>query len=156
VFADIHVNPWVAVPFMNYVLRSAGREPTGKWLSFRELRDGADRYPLFRKRCEEAMKRVADVYTDLFDDVVHLFGGSQVAPQFQSDISVTLHPLPRVPIMICYWMPDEGLKSSLNVFFDETANENLDIGSLFSLGAGLTQMFEKLAMRHGFSKVESG
>ena len=53
--------------------------------------------------------------------------------------------------MICYWTPEDGLQSSLNLYFDKTADENLDIGSVFTLGAGLTQMFAKLALRHGFS-----
>lgn len=151
--ADIHINPWVAGPFLNYVLYTKGVPETGKWLSFRDLEDGRERYPLFEKRCEQAMKRVADTYTELFDDVVHLFGGQKVAEEFQSDISVVLRPLPKVPIMICYWLPDEGIHSSLNLFFDETANENLDIGSLFSLGAGIAQMFEKLSLRHGFASA---
>jgi hypothetical protein len=149
-YSDIHVNPWVAAPFFDYVLNGAGVDPTGQWVSFRELKNGKDRYPLFQKRCEEAMKQIADVYTDLFDDVVHLFSGRQVERQFRSDISVELAPLPKVPLMICYWRPDEGLASSLNIFFDVTADRNLDIGSTFSLGAGLTQMFTKLAIRHGF------
>jgi len=152
-FSDIHVNTWVAAPFFDYVLNGWGLAPSGQWVSFRELKDGKDRYPLFQKRCEEAMQRVADTYTDLFDDIVHLFSGRQVARQFRSDVSVVLHPLPKVPVMICYWRPDEGIGSSLNIFFDETADRNLDIGSIFSLGAGLAQMFEKLALRHGFSEV---
>jgi uncharacterized protein DUF3786/putative Fe-S cluster protein len=152
-YSDIHINPWVAAPFFDYVLNGQGVAPTGQWSSFRELKNGKDRYPLFQKRCEEAMKQVADTYTDLFDDVVHLFSGRQVERQFQSDISVVLHPLPKVPIMICYWRPDDGLGASLNIFFDETADRNLDIGSIFSLGAGLTQMFERLALRHGFPEI---
>ena len=150
-FSDIHVNPWVAAPFFDYILNGQGLAPTGQWVSFRELKDGKDRYPLFQKRCEEAMQRVADIYTDLFDDIVHLFSGRQVARQFRSDISVVLHPLPKVPVMICYWRPDEGIGSSLNIFFDATADRNLDIGSIFSLGAGMTLMFQKLALRHGFA-----
>ncbi len=148
--SDIHVNPWVAAPFFDYVLNSHGISPTGQWVSFRELKNGKDRYPLFQKRCEEAMKQVADTHTDLFDDVVHMFSGRQVQRQFQSDISVVLYPLPKVPVMICYWRPDEGIDSSLNIFFDETVDRNLDIGSVFSIGAGLAQMFQKLALRHGF------
>lgn len=150
-FSDIHVNPWVAAPFFDYVLNGEGADPTGQWVSFRELKAGQDRYPLFQKRCEQAMQQIADVYTDLFEDVVHLFAGRQVPRQFASDISVELAPLPKVPLMICYWRPDEGLGSSLNIFFDATADRNLDIGSVFSLGAGLTQMFTKLAQRHGFT-----
>jgi hypothetical protein len=149
--ADIHINPWVAVPFLCYVLYGRGLVPTGRWVSFRELKEGRARYALFQKRGEEAMKRVADVYTDLFEDMVHLFGGRQVEPQFAADISVVLHPLPRVPVMVCYWSAGEGMDSTFNLFFDETADANLDIGSLFSLGAGLAQMFTRIARRHGFS-----
>jgi hypothetical protein len=151
-YADIHVNPWVAIPFLTYILYGKGQSPSGRWVSFRELKDGRERYPLFHKRCEEPLKQVADAYTPLFDDMVHLFGGKQVERQFASDISVVLHPLPRVPIMVCYWLPAEGMQSSLNVFFDDTADANLDIGSVFSLGAGLAQMFTKISLRHGFSK----
>ncbi len=152
-FADIHVNPWVALPFLYYLLHGEGVSPSGNWVSFRELKEGAERYPLFQKRCEEAMKRVADIYTDLFDDLVHIFSGRQVAEQFAADISVVLDPLPKVPIMICYWRAEDGLASTLNVFFDDTADRNLDNGALFSLGAGLAAMFEKLALRHGFADL---
>jgi hypothetical protein len=148
--AEIHINPWVAVPLLQYVIRAAGKAPSGSWLSFRELKGGKERYPLFEKRCEEAMKQVADAHTEFFDDVVHMFSGRQVPEQFESDVSVVLHPLPKVPVMICYWKPEDGLDSSLHLFFDACTNENLDIGSTFTLGAGLSQMFGKLALRHGF------
>jgi hypothetical protein len=154
-YADIHINAWVAVPFYDYVLNGKGLKPSGRWVSFRELKDGKERYPLFQKRCEAPMKKVADTYTDLFDDLVHIFSGRQVEEQFESDISMVLHPLPRIPLMICYWRPEDGLESSLNLFFDKVADDNLDIGSIFSLGAGLAQMFEKLALRHGFPEAES-
>ncbi|MDD5206036.1 MAG: DUF3786 domain-containing protein, partial [Desulfobacterales bacterium] len=149
--AEIHVNPWVAVPFLVHVLHGEGLPPSGRWVTFRDLKGGRERYPLFQKRCEEPMKLVADTHTDLFDHIVHIFSGKQVEKQFESDISVVLHPLPKVPIMICYWLPEDGLESSLHVFFDDTADRNLDIGSVFSLGAGLAQMFTKIAQRHGFA-----
>lgn len=156
IYTQIHINPWVAVPFLIYLLAGKGLPVTGNWVSFRELKDGKERYPLFRKRCEEAMKQVADTYTDLFDDLVHIFSARQVEKQFESDISVVLHPLPRVPVMICYWQPEDGLESSLNVFFDETADQNLDADTVFTLGVGLAQMFTKLSLRHGFADVKKG
>ncbi len=148
--ADIHVNPWVAAPFLSHILYGAGTAPSGDWVPFRELNGGKERNPLFQKRCEEPMKQLADNFPDFFDDIVHMFSGKQVAEEFESDVSVVLHPLPKVPIMICYWKPEDGLGSSLNLFFDKTAEDNLDIGSVFSLGAGISQMFAKLAQRHGF------
>lgn len=150
-FSDIHINPWVVGPLLIYVLTGKGFPVSGNWVSFRELKEGKERYPLFQKRCEEVLKIVADAYTDLFDDMVHIFNGRQVDKQFQSDISVVLYPLPKVPVMVCYWLPEDGIESSLHLFFDETADENLGIEAVFTLGAGLAQMFAKLALRHGYS-----
>ncbi len=148
--ADIHINAWVVIPFLNYVLYAQGLPVSGNWVSLRELKDGKERYPLFKRRCEDPMKRVADVYTGLFDDMVHVLSGKQVEKQFESDISVVLYPLPKVPVMVCYWSPEDGFESSLNIFFDEITDKNLDINSVFTLSLGLTQMFEKIALRHGF------
>jgi hypothetical protein len=148
-FTDIHVHRWVAVPVLNYILHGEGRSVSGKWVPFRELEGGKSWHRLFGQRCEKPIKKVADTYTDLFEDMVHLFGGSQVEPAYDSDISVVLYALPKVPILVCYWRPEEGLESELNLFFDATAESNLNIESLFTLGAGLALMFEKLAQRHG-------
>ena len=54
-------------------------------------------------------------------------------------------------MLICYWKPDEedGLESDLNLFFDVTAEENLSIEALYTLGVGLVMMFEKIALSHG-------
>jgi hypothetical protein len=148
--STIHINPWVAVPFLTYVLHSTDVPVTGEWISFREIEGGPERYALFKRRAEEAMKRVADIWPDLFDDIVHLFEGRHVEPQFASDISVVLQVLPRVPLMICYWRESEGIASSLNIFFDRSIGEHLDIAAVYMLAAGLTQMFEKLALQHGY------
>jgi hypothetical protein len=147
--SDIHVNPWIAGPFLDYVIHCKGIDPIGEWISYRELNDAPDgSFPFFQKRCESVMKQIADTYTDLFDDLVHIFGGEKVSEQFESDISVVLHPLPKFPIMICYWKPDGGLGSTLNLFFDKSAEKNLQYESIFSICVGLAIMFEKLSVRH--------
>ena len=151
-YTDIHINMWVAIPFLTYVLYGKGIPVSGNWVSFRELKGGKEEHPLFQRRCEEPMKRVADTYTDLFNDMVHIFSGKKVEKQFESDISVVLYPLPKVPIMVCYWLPEDDLESSLHVFFDNTADENLGTDTVFTLGVGLSQMFTKLALRHGISE----
>lgn len=147
--SDIHMHQWIVFPVLNYIIDSAGLPLTGKWVPFRELKSGQTWYRLFGQRCEKPLKKVADTYTDLFEDMIHLFNGRKVENHYESDISLVLHPLPKVPILICYWKPEEGLESDLNLFFDSTAEENLKIESIFALGTGLVRMFEKIALRHG-------
>jgi len=146
---DIHVHSWIAVPVLNYIIAGAGTPVSGKWVPFRELEGGKTWYRLFEQRCEKPLKKVADTYTDLFEDMIHLFNGRQVDNHYSSDISLVLHPLPKVPLLICYWRPEDDLASDLNIFFDSKAEENLNIESIYTLGTGLVIMFEKLALRHG-------
>ncbi|MBC2717090.1 MAG: DUF3786 domain-containing protein [Desulfobacteraceae bacterium] len=147
-FSDIHINPWLAIPVLNYILEGGETPVSGKWVPFRELSNGMVRNPLFQRRCEDPLKRVADEYTDFFADLLDIFDGKQVDNLFDSDISIVLYPLPLVPMLICYWKPEEGMESSFHLFFDATAEDNLHIDSIYTLTAGFVHMFEKIAIRH--------
>jgi len=147
---DLHIISWLVIPVLEYVCNCKGELPREHWISFREIPGGKEKYGLFKKRGESVLKSLADKFPDFFDDIIHMFDGKSVAQQFESDISVVLHPLPLVPIMICYWKPEDGMESSINVFFDETVDENLGVESAFFLGTGLVQMIEKMALHHGF------
>ena len=148
-YTDIHVHAWIAEPVLRYILESKGIPASGKWVPLRELKGGKDWYRLFGQRGEKPLKKVADTYTELFADMVHLFNARQVGRHFDADISVVLHPLPRIPVLICYWKPEDDLESDLHLFFDDTAEENLNIEALYVLGTGLVRMFEKITQRHG-------
>jgi len=147
--SEIHMHPWVTVPILSYMLNCKGVPVSGKWVPFRELKGGKTWHRLFGQRCEKPLKKVADTYTDLFNDMLHIFNGRQVENHYQSDISLVLHPLPLVPILICYWKPEDGLESTLNIFFDSTAEDNLNIEAIYTLATGLVIMFEKIALTHG-------
>jgi hypothetical protein len=43
------------------------------------------------------------------------------------------------------------MESTLNLFFDQSVNANLGSEAAYMIGTGLTQMFEKLALRHGYA-----
>lgn len=145
---DIHVIPWISLPVYSYILRGGKRPPTGRWVPLRELPSGKDWYRLFGQRCEKPMKKLADKHPDLFEDMIRLFHGFQAESYQDSDISVVLHPLPKLPMCICYWHADGALDSELHLFFDETAEEYLDLNSVNSIGSGFVTMLEKLTLQH--------
>ncbi|MFW6080762.1 MAG: DUF3786 domain-containing protein [Desulfosalsimonas sp.] len=146
--AEIHVNAWVAMPFLNYVLHSKGAELTNQWITFRELSGGPERLNHFTQNCEKPLKKVADEYTDLFSDMLEVFSGRRAPAHLDSDISVVLYPLPLLPVMLAYWEPEEEMGSSLHIFFDKSADDNLDAESIYTLIAGMVKMFEKIAQRN--------
>jgi hypothetical protein len=146
--SEIHIHNWLIIPVLNYILEGEGAEPSGKWVPFRELKGGKDWGRFFEHRCEKPMKKVADSYPDFFADMLHIFAGKQVERHFDSDISLVLYPLPKLPILICYWRPEDGLESDFHLFFDSTAKKFLNIESIYLLTNGLSIMFEKIALRH--------
>ncbi len=149
VTTDLHVNGWVLGSALNYIIHSRGVPLSSKWVPLRELPSGKDWYRLFGQQCENVLKATADKYPALFSDLVEMFKGKVVDNQFQSDVAVILQPLPLVPMLICYWLPEEGMESSLNLFFDDTAETNMGIEGLYTLGVGIALMLEKLARVHG-------
>lgn len=150
IVTDLHVLPWIVFPALHYVVHCRGKMLSGTWVSYRELPGGMEKYALFRRRGEEVLRQLADRYPDFLNDILHMFDGREVERQFRSDVSVVLRPLPLVPVMICYRKPEEGLESSLNVYFDDSAADNLGADMLFSLVTGMVRMLEKLATHHGF------
>jgi len=146
--SEIHIHSWLSLPVLNYILEGNGMEPSGKWVPFRELKGGNEWARFFEHRCEKPMKKIADAYPDFFADMLHIFAGKQVGKQFDSDISLILHPLPKVPILFCYWRPEDGLESDFHLFFDSNAEDNLAVDSIYLLTTGLLFMFEKIALRH--------
>ena len=148
VTTDIHVNGWVLGSVLHYINFSKGIAPTSNWVPLRELPSGKDWYRLFGQQCENVLKTTADRYPDLFSDLVEMFRGRVIDERFQSDVSVILSPLPLVPMLICYWRPEDGMESSLKLFFDDTAEANLGIEGLYTLGVGIAFMLERMSKVH--------
>jgi hypothetical protein len=152
--SQCHTHAWFALPLLDYILYSQGRDIAGRWVPFRELENGKTWNPLFEQRCEKPLKLIADAYSDLFEDLVTMFSGTSAYNNFSSDISVVLYPLPKVPVLICYWKPEDDIGSKLHLFFDDSVEKNLPIDSLFTLGTGMVRMFEKIMHRHTDGKSE--
>lgn len=148
-YSDIHVHSWITITILSYLVECKGVSPTGNWVPLRKLPNGKTWYRLFGQRCEQPLKKVADKYTSLFEDMIQVFKGKALVNDSGADIALVLYPLPKVPILIRYWKPEEGMDSTLNVLFDEAAEENLNIESIYALVAGLVRMFEKISSRHG-------
>jgi len=38
--SDIHMHQWIVLPVLNYIIDGAGTPVSGKWVPFRELKNG--------------------------------------------------------------------------------------------------------------------
>ena len=146
--SECHKNVWVQVPVLQYIIGSKGVQPKGEWVAFGQLAGAADWQRFFSHRCESEMKKLVDAHTDLMFEILHLFGATPISGITNADQSLVIKPLPKVPFLINYWLPEDGFESKLTMLFDRTAEANINIESLYTLGAGLVEMFRKLIVKH--------
>jgi Domain of unknown function (DUF3786)/Putative Fe-S cluster len=147
-YAECHVNYWVHLAVLNYIVNCKGREPSDDWVPFRELEDAKTWELFFNHRCEKAMHKIADQHTDLFFDVLDLFGRKITDEATDADHSIVMYPLPKVPFLIRYWEPDGAFESKLSLLFDSTNDDNLAAEATFMLSSGILEMFTKIIAKH--------
>jgi hypothetical protein len=143
-----HVNFWVHFPLLNYVLQCQGAALAGEWVALGELKERGDWDQFFSHRVEEALRQLADAHPELFFEMLEVFGAESLPAASSADFALLLRPLPKVPFLLNYWGPEEGIASKLNILFDRSAARNIDPGSIYYLGRGLVEMFRQLIVRH--------
>lgn len=148
VSSECHTHAGLTIPLLSYIVESKGTAPSGDWLPFRELQNGAEMSPLFARKGEQGLQQLLDRHPDLLEWLIELFSGQRLETGFSADISVVLYPLPKLPVLICYWQAEEGMESDLRIFFDSSASDHLDIRSIYALVVGLVMMFDKIARQH--------
>jgi hypothetical protein len=58
VVSACHVHAWITVPLLNYIVSCSGKAPSGKWVPFRELKDGISWGPLFADQFEIPLNKL--------------------------------------------------------------------------------------------------
>jgi hypothetical protein len=156
-YSDCHVNNWVHLPMLTYAVRSAGRELTGQWEIFGELKQAKNWARFFSWRCERGMKQIVDEDPAFFFDALSIFSPSPVGQKTgqafsSSDYAIVVYPLPKVPLMIAYWCADDEFESKLTLFFDRSAEVNLGAESIYLLTMGIVEMFRRIFSTHGMDR----
>jgi hypothetical protein len=145
--SECHVNNWIQWLVLTYASTINPPAPEGRWIPFSELKSGATTVGYFSKRCEEPLRVIADEHTDVFFELLRIFGGKSVGG-FDADYAVALLPLPNVPMLILYWREEDEFPSKLRVMFDPTADSYLGPEIITGMGRGIIEMLQKIIPKH--------
>ncbi|RJQ14168.1 MAG: DUF3786 domain-containing protein [Nitrospiraceae bacterium] len=129
--ADLNI--WDKLLVLMYV-KTAGSKPlTGKWVAFRELKDGFIRSESFHEACELSLARMFEENPAGF--IQRLSGlGAKESPGFSAKYSHVVCPLPKIPFLVLLWPGDEEFGPDCKVLFDSTVTEYIDVEALLYLG----------------------
>ncbi len=142
-----HVNVWVELMLLNYCQMQGRGSLSGKWVSYGDLPSAAPTAPYFEKKFEEPLRAIADAHTDVFVDLMEIFGGTP-AEGFDADHAFIIHPLPKVPFLVLYTKAEDEFPSTLRVLLDSSVTTYIPKEAITYTGRGIVDMFKRIVFKH--------
>ncbi len=139
---DDELGIWDKLLILMYI-RNAGKAAlSGKWVAFRDLKDGSIKSVGFKGSCETPLAKIFDadqegVIRRLLDIGAEKVGG------FATEHSYKIYPLPKIPFMLLLWPKEEDFEADCNLLLDSTAAEFLDVEALLFLGQALVSRLKR-------------
>jgi hypothetical protein len=118
----IEENPYVRLDFefylatLYYLLEAQPREPSGNWISEKDLPGGAFFFRGPHVFPFSPLLKLFDPHPHLFDAASQVLGGTRVD---MGDAAYSLQIYPRVPLLFVLWKGDDEFEAAMNVRFDE-------------------------------------
>jgi len=118
---------------LHYLLRARGESYQQNLITFRQVEEGSFYYSAFVRR---ALDPLAQTFGNEPQALVDCGSQLGAVPAALGDASITLKPLPRIPVTFVIWGGDDELPPQANILFDESIVSYLpteDIAVLSSL-----------------------
>jgi hypothetical protein len=129
---------WDKLLLLLYI-KQAGQGPlAGRWVAFRDLKDGMIRSEAFHDECELPM---ADMFKSDSKELLNkleAMGANRVSG-FSAEHACVLNVLPMIPMLIFLWSGDKDFAADCKILLDSTATSFLDVEALLYLGIALVR-----------------
>jgi len=125
---------------LDYCSLADGTEPTGGWIGFQELPNGAFYRRAFQGYTGDQL--VADLTADVeaFRRAAEQFRGEPIE---MGDAAYAFRVLPHVPLAVVWWIGDDEFPANATVLFDRAASHYLPTDGLAILGRMLCRSLAK-------------
>ena len=107
---------------LHYFTRAKGTPLSNKMITYKELPDGINYFPVFAKRA------IAPIINHFGDELHRLLDIAQILGGHKADygdIAMTINAFKHVPVTIVLWRGDEEFPPEGNIMFDSTISDYL-------------------------------
>jgi len=135
---------WDRLLILMYIKNAGSSFLSGKWVAFRDLKDGLIRAESFHEACELSLARMFGNNPDAFLQKLSALGAQDVSG-FSAKHSLVVYPLPKIPFLVLLWPGDEEFEPDCKILFDSTVTGFIDVEVLLYLGMAVVR---RLAVNH--------
>lgn len=127
----------------NHIAQGGRRNPTGRLIPFHELPNTVSKIKSLDKHIKKPLQqRFEGKVEDLRKRALDI-GAEDVSNEYSTcDLALLFRPLPKIPILFLFWDKEEedNMPAQVNILFDETIIDHLDIESILFLLEKLVEL----------------
>ncbi|MFC1872625.1 DUF3786 domain-containing protein [Chloroflexota bacterium] len=131
---------------LHYFLNAKGTPPSGNTVTYKELKEGINYFPVFHKRVISPIINFFGAKPESLAVIAGFFGG--VSAEY-GDVAVTINAFPRVPVTYVLWRGDDDFPPQGSVMFDSNVNDYFTNDDIHALCEVLTWKIVRLLKTHG-------
>ena len=121
---------------IHYLLRAKAVEPSGQWVSEKDIPGGA---AFFRGPHQVPTQTM----TTRFENDLEAFRSRclelQGRPLDMADGAYGFDITPRIPAAVLYWIGDEDFAAEAKILYDDSISEHLALDAIYALAVGICQ-----------------
>lgn len=127
---------------LHYLNEVCGVQPTGRWVSYRELPGGNNHYGTFKLEAMDPLAKQWGASPEKFAEVCERLGGKKLA---LGDIAYGIRVLPKIEVAFILWLADEEFPAQANILYDATASMHLNTEGLEVIGINIVKKMIDMA-----------
>lgn len=132
---------WHALVLLHYIINADGTRPTGRWMSFGDMKDGLIRGTKFATTSDRWFSQfLKGKPVEEVGKACEAIGG--MPTEGRGDVNVLLPFLPNFPALLSLWEADEDFAASGKLLLDSSADHYLSIEDAVTVGEILHKRIE--------------
>jgi len=131
---------------LHYFTRAKGTPLSGRMITYKELPDGINYFPVFHKRAIQPVINYFGTEPHRLVDTARMLGGRKAD---YGDTAVTINAFSHVPVTIVVWQGDEEFSPEGSILFDSTISDYLSNDDIHTLCENITWRLVRLLKTGG-------
>ncbi len=116
---------WHGLVILHYLDLADGFPLTGKEIPFGQMKSGMVRGGGIDRRCESVIQKLKNLNVDTLSKICKSIGGEPISSKANAAYRIPF--LPRFPVTLKIWLPDEEFPASGRLLLDSSADHYLTI-----------------------------
>jgi len=133
---------------LHYFTQAKGTPLSNKTITYKELPDGINYFPVFAKRAIQPVLTFFGNEPELLLKTAEILGGSKVD---YGDVAVTINAFSRVPVTFVLWQGDAEFAPEGSIMFDSTISDYLTNDDIHTLCENIAWRLVRLLKTGGDS-----